>query len=266
MLSNVFAKTLYDERRSLVAWVVSVVLLVALYVAVWPSVRDQPAMSDFLEEMPEAFRALFATAGADMSTPVGYIQIELLSFMGPLLVIGYAVAAGGRAIAGEEERHTLDLVLATSLSRTRLVLEKGAAMAAGVLGLAAVTGVALVLEGSLADMGLGAGQVSATMLHLGLLGLVFGALALAVSGATGHLGAARAVPAVAAVVAYLVNGLAPMVDWLEPLQKASPFYWYVGHDPLRTGVDTGSVLLAVGTSVLLFAVAAMAFRRRDIAT
>src|SRR5881392_30045 len=102
MLRNVASKTLYDQRRSLLAWAVSLTLLVAMYVAIWPSLRDQPSMKDFLDRMPKAFRALFAATGADMSTPVGYVQVELLSFMGPLLLLIYAITAGAAAIAGEE--------------------------------------------------------------------------------------------------------------------------------------------------------------------
>lgn len=265
MLHNVLAKTLYDQRRSLVAWVVSVTLLVAMYVAIWPSVRDQPAMSDFLDQMPEAFRSLFATSGADMSTPVGYIQIELLSFMGPLLVLVYAITAGVNAISGEEDRHTMDLLLANPLSRARLVLDKFAAMVIGTFLLAGVTAVALVAEGRLADMDLPVGKVAAAMLHMALLGVVFGALALALSAWTGRSGVSRAVPVVVAVVAYVVNGLASLVDWLEPFQKLSPFYQYIGHDPLRAGVSVPSVLVAVGTIGVLVLLAVVGFRRRDVA-
>jgi ABC-2 type transport system permease protein len=99
MLRSIFTKTLYDQRRGLLGWSVALVLLVAMYVAVWPSVRDQPSVSDFLDQMPEAFRSLFATSGADMSTPVGYVQIELLSFMGPIAMLIYAIGAGVGAIA-----------------------------------------------------------------------------------------------------------------------------------------------------------------------
>ena len=265
MLANVFAKTVNDQRRSLVYWSASLVLLVAMYVAIWPSMRDQPGYNDILDQMPEAFRSLFAAAGADMSTSVGYIQVELLSFMGPIAVLIYGITAGVGAVAGEEDRHTMDMLLANPVSRARLVLDKFAAMVLGVFLLAAVTGAALLLEGMLVDMGLPVGGVTAAMLHMALLGVVFGSLALALSAATGRAGASRAVPIVVAVVAYVVNGLAPMVDWLEPVQKLSPFYWYIGHDPLRNGVDSASVLVAVLTCVVLVVLAVVGFRRRDVA-
>ena len=266
MMRSVATKTLFDQRRALLAWTISLALLVAMYVAIWPSMRGQPSMSDFLDQMPEAMRSLFATTGADMSTPTGYLQVELLSFMGPLVLLLYTVTAGAAALAGEEDRRTMDLLLAAPVSRTRVVLEKLAAMVVGAVAIGVVGVIALVGEGSLADMGLPLGRVSAAMLHMTLLALVFGALALAIGALTGHGTLSRAVPAAVAVVAYVVNGLAPIVSWLEPVQKLSPFYQYVGHDPLRNGVSWASVGVAVATVVVLAAVAVLGFRRRDVRT
>jgi ABC-2 type transport system permease protein len=264
MLRSVLLKTLHDQRRSLVGWVVAILLLVLMYAAIWPSIRDQPSMSDFLDQMPEAFRSLFATSGADMSTPVGYIQIELMSFMGPIVLILYAVGQGSAAVAGEEDRHTLDLLLGAPLGRVRVVLEKAGAMVVGTIALAAVTGTALVLEGRLFALELPVGNTAAAMAHLALLALVFGGVALAVGAATGSPGRSRGLAAATAVVAYLVNGLGGMVDWLRPFQRLSPFYQYVGHDPLRAGVSWSGVGIAVATFVVLVAVACWSFQRRDV--
>ena len=265
MLHSVGLKTLHDQRRALTAWSVSLALLVAMYVAIWPSLRNQPSMSDFLNQMPKAMRSLFAASGADMSTPVGYVQVELLAFMGPLLLIIYSVTAGASAVAGEEDRHTLDLLLANPISRTRIVLEKLAAMTAGAALLGAVTAVALLAEGRLASMSLPVGGVTAAMMHMTLLALVFGTMALATGAATGHPALSRALPAVVAVLAYIVNGLAPVVSWLKPAQKFSPFYQYSGHDPLRHGLSWPATLVAVSTILVLAAIAVAAFRRRDVA-
>ena len=264
MRPEVLLRALHDQTRVLLVWALSAALLVGMYAAVWPSVRDQPSMSDFLDQMPKAFRALFASTGADMSTPVGYVQIELMSFMGPLLVIGYALTTGAGSVGGEEDRHTLDLLLSTPVSRSRVVLEKFAEMVLGTVLVAAAVGLSLLLIGGTTGLDLPVGRTAAAMLHLCLLGLVFGTLALALSAATGRTTLSRAVAAVAAVVAYTVNGLAPLVDWLEPLQKLSPFYQYIGHDPLRSGVAVTSVLVAVGTVLVLAGAAVLGFRRRDV--
>ena len=264
MLTSVLTKTLRDQGRALLGWCISVALLIAMYVAFWPTVRDQPSMSDLLDQMPEAFRALFASSGADMSTPAGYVQVELLAFMGPAAVLMYAVGSGAAAIGGEEDRHTLDLLLSNPVGRSRVVLDKFLAMAAGTFLIVAVMGVGMVAEGNLVDLILPAGNVAAAMLHLALLGIVFGTLALMLSAATGRTGLSKGVPALVAVVAYIVNGLAPLVDWLADIQEFSPFYQYIGHDPLRNGLDGGSVAISAATAVVLLALAVLGFRRRDV--
>ncbi|MEU4058552.1 MULTISPECIES: ABC transporter permease subunit [Rhodococcus] len=263
-MRSVLTKTLWDQRRSLPAWAVGLSLLVAMYVAIWPSVRDQPSISGFIEQMPKAMQALFVMSGADMSTPVGYIQVELLAFMGPMLLLIYAVATGAAAVAGEEERRTLDLLLSSPISRGRIFVEKFVAMTIGIALLGAVTGVALVCEGRVADMVLPVGNVAATMVHLSLLALVYGTFAAALGTLTGRAVVSRAVPAVAAVLAYIVNGLGQIVSWLEPWQKISPFYQYAGHDPLRTGLSVPAILVSAGTVTLTVLVALWGFRRRDI--
>lgn len=180
-------------------------------------------------------------------------------------MIAYAITAGADAIAGAEDRHTLDLLLANPISRTRIVCEKLGAMAAGTALLGAVTAGALIGEGRLADMSLPAGGVAAALTHLTLLGLVFGAMALATGAVTGSPAISRAVPAIVAVISYVVNGLASVVSWLEPAQRFSPFYQYSGSGPLRNGLSLPANLVAVASIVVLAAVAIEGFRRRDVA-
>ena len=266
MRHSVGVKTLHDQRRSLVTWSTSVVLLVGMYAGFYPSFHRSSAYSDVINQMPKALRDLFtAGIGIDFSSGAGYVYMEMLSFMAPMLVILYAVNAGANAIAGEEEQHTLDLLLSTPVSRTRVTVEKAVALCAGVLAIATAMGIALVAFGAAADMGLDTGNVAATMVHLALLGLVFGAIALAVGAATGRVGVARGAAALVAVVTYLVNGFAPNVSWIHPLQKLSPFYQYLGNDPIRHGISLTSVGVAVATAAVLAAIAVWSFRRRDLA-
>ncbi len=264
MLRDIVLKTLRDQRRSLLAWSVAVGLLVAMYTVLWPSIRDQPSMTGMLDEMPEAFRSLFAASGADLSTPEGYVQVELLAFMGPIVVVAYAIGQGAGGIAGEEERATLSLLLTGPVGRSGVLWRKAVAMVVGTLVIVSATGVAIVVLGRPFGLDLGVGGVAAAMLHLAALGVVFGALALAVGAATGRSGLARGVAAGVAVVAYVVNGLAPMVGWLAPFQRLSPFFQYIGHDPLRNGVSVAALLVAVLTTLALLLAAASVLGRRDL--
>ncbi|MGX5654793.1 ABC transporter permease subunit [Geodermatophilus nigrescens] len=263
MSAEVLRQAVTLRWRGTVVWAAGLAALVTLYAALWPSIRDQPSLTDLMDAMPEVLRSLLATT--DLSTPVGYVQAEVMGLTGPLLVTLYAIVSGAAAIAGEESRHRLGLVLAAPVGRGRLVVEQAGAVVLGTLVLAGVVVLALLVSGAAFGLDLPAGHVVAAGLHLGLLGAVFGALALGVGAATGSRVLARAVPGVLAVLAYLLNGLAPLVGWLEPLRVLSPFWQSLGHQPLLTGLSVRGVVVCALAVVVLTGLAVPAFARRDVA-
>ena len=266
MLRSVWAKTLRDQRRSLWAWALALVALVGMYAGFFPSFHGSTSYTDLINQMPKALRDLFtAGAGGDLSSGPGYVYMETLSFMAPTLMLVYAIGAGTQAVAGEEERRTLDLLLSTPLTRTRLLLEKALAIGVGISVLAAAIGVALIGFGAATGMGLSTLNVVASMVHLALLAMVFAALALLIGAATGRVAIARGIAGATAVISYLVNGFAPSVSWLGPLRKLSPFYQYLGHDPIRHGFSVVAVVVAVATVAVLLTVATRLLVRRDLA-
>ncbi len=69
--------------------------------------------------------------GTDFISPVGYLNSQLFFLMLPIILGIFAISLGSDALAGEEGRGTLDLLLSTPLSRRKAVLEKFATMLAG---------------------------------------------------------------------------------------------------------------------------------------
>ncbi len=265
MLPSVVVRAARDQRRSLLVWAVAIVGLVTMYAAVYPSIAGNSSYSKLMDQMPEAYRALFGVgSGADFTTAAGYLNTELLSFIGPLLVLLYAIAAGSGAVAGEEDRHTMDMVLANPVSRGRLVVGRYLVLAGGVLALMAVLWTALLAAGAAAGMDVPLAGAAAAVSHLGALGMLFGAVALLTGAATGRLGLSRAVAAFGAVAAYLLNGFGQLVGWLHPLRPVSPFYLYNGHDPLRTGLWLPGIGISLACAVLMVAASVYAFRHRDV--
>jgi ABC-2 type transport system permease protein len=98
----------------------------------------------------------------------------------------------------------------------------------------------------------------------GLLGGLFGVLALLTGAATGRRGPAIGVPAALAVAAYLLMALAPLADWLEPWRVLSPFYYYASYDRLVDGMDWGASGVLALVTALLAGAAVLAFERRDL--
>jgi ABC-2 type transport system permease protein len=267
MLRSVLPKTLWDMRRSFVWWSLGLVGLVALMVAVYPTIRDNPEMNRLVEEYPDALKAFIAFGGAvDYTSGAGYLGSELFSLMIPLLFLVSAVGNGAGAVAGEEERGTLDLLLSNPVTRRRVALEKLGAMTLELAGLGVVLWAALWLGGLPVDLDVSAWHLAAATASAGLLALGFGAIAFMVGAATGHRAVAIGVATAGAVAAYLVNGLAGLVEVLEVPQKLSPFYHYAAGDPLRQGLAVDHSLVLVAITVAAAVVGMAAFERRDLAS
>ncbi len=267
MLRNVFAKSMRDLRRSLLWWSAGLVGLVAMMTAVYPSVRDNPELNRLVQDYPDALKAFIAFGGSvDYVSGAGYLGSELFSFMVPLLFAIAAIGSGAAAIAGEEERGTLELLLSQPVTRRRVAAEKLAAMVAEVGVLTIVLWLALWVGAALADMGVSGWEVFSASLTAGALGLTFGAIAFLVGSATGRKGLAIGLAAAAAVASYLVNALAALVSALEPLQKVSPFYHYGISDPLRHGIAPTHLLFLIAVAMVAATVGIGLFDRRDLHT
>jgi beta-exotoxin I transport system permease protein len=202
--------------------------------------------------------------GGDFASITGWLNTEIASVYGPLVVAGSAITAAAATIAGEEERRILALVLAHPVSRTRLLLAKGAAVALLVAALGGACWVGLLISVALAGGGIGAGRLAALALHLAFLALALGALALALGGATGRRAVAAGGSAAVAVAMYLVNGFAPVIDHAHWLEYLTLFHYYEGNDPLANGIDPGGLAVLAAVAAALTAVAVAGFRDRDL--
>jgi ABC-2 type transport system permease protein len=267
MLHSIAVKTLRDLRTGFVFWSAGLAGLVAMMVSVYPSVRDNPALDKLVESYPEALKGFFGFGGElDYATPAGYLGMELFSFMVPLLLLVATIGAGSAAIAREEERGTLDLLLSLPVSRSRVVLEKLGALVAETAALGVVLWLALWVGAAAVGMAISATLLAAATASAVALAIAYGAIALALGAATGKRGFSIGIAAALAVAAYLVNSLAPLAVTLEHMQKASPFYYYAASNPLQHGLDTPHLLVLVGITVGAAALAVVAFDRRDLST
>ncbi|MGB5169478.1 MAG: ABC transporter permease, partial [Acidimicrobiia bacterium] len=131
-----------------------------------------------------------------------------------------------------------------------------------IVGLAAFLGVA---AGSLlGGLGMDMGNIAATCALGTLLGLAFGALALALGAATGLTQIASYGAVGVAVVAFIINGFLPLNDSTAAWAKVSPFYYYLSSDPLLTGMHWGHAAVLAGLFLILLVLAIVFFQRRDL--
>jgi ABC-2 type transport system permease protein len=265
MLTDPFRKGLRDQLRPLAMWVAGVAFYVALLISIYPSIRGSAgALQGYIDNLPAAVRAAFLGPAGDFSTPVGYVNTELLSWLAPIVLIAFAVVIAGRSLAGEEESGTLSLLLTSTVGRRRLALQKYGALVVAVALLGAAFWLALVVATRIAGTPVGAGDLAAAFVRLTLLGLAVGSVTYAVGAGTGRRQVSLAAGAGVGVVTYLLNTVAVLSSALRPLRYTSLFYYSGGAAPLGRGVDAGGVAVLLGTSAALLGVALVLFERRDV--
>ena len=214
------------------------------------------------EQLPDTLMAL--AGGGDLSTPEGYYTVENFGLMAPIIFLMVTVVVGSRALAGEESKRTMGLLLANPISRSRVVVEKMIAMVVLVSILGVVTFAGTVIGSLLGGLDMNIGNIAAISLLATLLGLAFGALALALSAATGQVKIAIFGSVGPALVFYLWNAFIPLSDSLAGYARWSPFYYYSGNDPLVNGMHWGHGALLAGLAAGLVALALFLFQRRDL--
>ena len=115
--------------------------------------RSVPFFEELMKAYPEGLMALFGASDLEnITSAAGFLNVELFGFMVPLLFIVFAVGLGSGAIAGEEGRATMEILLAEPVDRGRVVLEKSGAMIAATVVLGIVLWVAMVVGAVAVDI------------------------------------------------------------------------------------------------------------------
>ena len=265
MLNNVFFKSLRDERWSLVWWASGLSLFVGLTTAFFPSIRGNDDFNRLLEAYPENLMALFGlTELTDFTSAVGFLNAELFGFMVPLLFIVQGIVLGSGAIAGEEGRGTLEILLTEPITRGKLVAQKYAAMITAEVVLALVLWIVLVIGALAVGMDVSTVSLAAITFSVMLLGVTFGTLAFAAGCFIGSRSTSVAVVAAVAVATYFLNAASGIVSYMQPAKWLTPFYYYNGADPLANGLNPTHVAVLLATSAILLGAGYFGLRRRDL--
>ncbi|WP_326702674.1 ABC transporter permease subunit [Streptomyces cyaneofuscatus] len=260
--SEIFRRGVQIQKRTLIAWSAALVLLALSVVGAWPSMESSGALEDFSTGLsPE----LAAALGVDqIASAGGYLKGNLYAVLLPLLLGLMAVTATAALTGGDEEAGRLELLLALPVARRQVFLVRFLCVVFGLV-LTSVL-VWLSVYGSVVsyDMDVSTGGVAAVTLTVALLAVLHAGIAYAIVGFGLGRGPALGVAAGVLVVGYLLHGIAPMSDALEPLANVSPWEWALGSDPLLNGVPWGGVALLVAVSVVVVAAGTYAVDRRDI--
>lgn len=261
MRHSVFWQTLREIRRPLLYWTLSLAGSAWLVLLAYLLFTSPAGGTTGLHPLP-GWLAFFLGGAGDLAGPEVWVRLVGFGLVLPLGLVIFTICQGSWLVAGEEERGTLGLLLSATLQRNRLIFEKYAVLV--LLALAPAAGVWLAL--SLVRW-LGWLPVSGITLLwetgvLFLVGLAFGALAMALGSLTGKRWLSFGVILAFSLLMLLVSRLPDSLAIQPVLRLFSLFYYYntalQGH--LYWSHALVLALVAAGGLVLSW----IMFERRDL--
>ena len=265
MLTSVFLKTIRDMRGQILGWGVGMSILAGSTVLAYTYFLATSNIQDFIEMLPDVFQRLIGNQTAPNALE-GFLRLKLFDSWLPIFLCVFAILRGAAAIVGEEERRTMDLLMANPVRRGRVLLEKFAASAVALILMCGLTSVGLALAVGTTGADASIGRLVWATFNAIPIALVFGALALVGSSVARRTRHAATASVALLIGSYFLYTLAPLSPSIEPWARLSLFYYYSKTEPFGGGIVMGYVALFLGITGVLVAAAAAAFRRKDLAS
>jgi ABC-2 type transport system permease protein len=201
------------------------------------------------------------------STFAAYLAVELYSSFFLLLFGGVLAYAAGASIARNVEDGTIDLALARPVSRTRLYLEKWAALLVGAVVILAVSLLTAWLD-TLIFSGASVNWQWFLLGHLELASLLFFVVGIGLL-ASASLSAGRTAGGAATLVVvfcYLAQTFGTASDRLGFLKYLGPYFYAPAAQVMinQQWAGTWQFLVPVTAGLLAGLIGLAVFRRRDI--
>ena len=255
-------RTLVLAIGLLLLWLQVTLILVA------GSLHTSGQFAQLAKILPPFLRALLGPA---MTAFLSFGGIVSLGYFEPgviFAIVGISIAIGTR-IALEVETGFIDLILAKPIARHKMVTRS---IVVCIASLAAI--IALMLVGSWVGLVTLAPQGSetptATLIlslaaNLGLLGLCWSGIGLAIASGSRRRGVAAGVTGVVALVTFLLDYIGRLWEPAQAVSWVSPFSYFNPLDLVTGGaLPLQNFVVLAGIAVAAFGVSYVLFLRRDI--
>ena len=259
MLGSLVGKAILDRGRATAAAALLILFYGAVAIISYNALGD--TMVDLLESMPPALAAIY---GTNDGTPVGMAVGAVYSIIAPAVVLAYTIGGGTGAAVGEENRGSLELLLANPLSRTAVLRSKAVVVSIGTVAVAIATWMGVLIATVVVNDGIGDRDVFALSVMLVTFGFMMGSLAMAISGWTGKSSLGASIAAGIAAVSWLMTTVFSVNATFARIAEFTPWHLYDGNQPMTNGVHGGSFVIMVLLTGLFVWIAVVGVNRRDL--
>lgn len=264
---EVFKRELKAHRKGIFFWSLAMIILVSSSMAKYATFTSTgQSMNALVEQFPKAIKVVFGISGFDLTIPEGYYGVMFLYVA--LLAGVHAAIIGAEIIAKEERDRTSEFLYVKPISRASVMTSKLLAGLFNIVVLNLVTWISSIyFVNYFAKNFSDAGYITALMISLFILQLIFFSIGAALAGVLKKPKTASGLSTAIMMVALLLMFLINLNDKLDPLRFLSPFKYFdasviIQHNQLGVGY----VILS-GLIILIATVCAYVFyQRRDLQT
>jgi ABC-2 type transport system permease protein len=260
--------TIKERKWSVIIYSAASILLLFLYVALYPSLQSQSAqLSVVMKTLPANLLKALGTAPSQLSnfTLEALLASKQFSAVFQFLAAILAISIAGSDIAGEIEKGTIEFLLSQPISRLKLYFSR---FLAGVILLTifvAASTLAVIPLAAAFHVAYVASAYCKLFLMAWLFTIAFYAIAYCLSAIFSSKGRVSGISAGIVTVMYLIFIIAALKDSLDKLKYFS-FFHYFAPDILTSGtIDKLGVWIFIATIIVFVSIGAMVFNRRDIA-
>jgi len=257
---------LRSKRRSLLYFSIGTLLWGFMTTALYPTVRDIEAFSDYWAQFPDTIKNLFGGHDVNILKPEGYITLEYYQLFLPIILAAFALGFAAFCVVKARENGTLEILLTHPIERWRYALTSFLSMSIG-LAILSVVGVGSVMLTSVIfgiDLNY-LGQLKLIIIVYFFI-LALGSIGLFASCGLNKSGQVYAVGITVLAGSYLVNFLSNNWSFFKAIDYVFLYHYY---DPYGVTTEAGfhwSSLIYFGIIIaLLVFLSAYTLHRRDIA-
>lgn len=263
-------RSIFEKRKSLIAMSLVCALLVWMYVAFYPGIKEESAaLQEAFSNYPEGFLKVFGIDPAEFNifdTFESFLTVEHYSLLWPLVIIIFVISMGGSFIAGEVDDKTIEFLLAQPISRLKIFFSKYIAGIFLILILTFVSVYSVMPFTSLHDVEIQLENYA----YIAFLGFLFAiaiyCVSLMFSSMFSSKSRAASVTTGILIVMYALKLMSAFKESVENVKYLSFFHYFDYNAALvNKEIRVESILVFLLTAFVCTVVGAFVWVRRDVA-
>lgn len=265
---SIFWRMLKDRKTSILVYCLSGILLLWMYIAMFPSIKEQAEFfSEMISRYPEGLMKAFGISqDLNFTYLENFLAMEQFSLVWPIIVMFMMISLAGSAISGEIEKGTAEILLSRPVSRLKIFFGK---YFAGIFSLLVFTLTSVFAVIPLAKLHK-IDYILENYVSLAIIGFLFGwailSLAMMFSALFSEKSKTFMLSAGVLVAMYVLNVMASLKENLQDLKFLSFFHYYDYSQALiHNTINLDTIWIFSAAIIFCTFIGVIWFHKRDIA-